>query len=55
MLQASRTGDAAIMDALLKAGADPSLAHPEGETPLMAASRSGMSMLSVFCLSAKSM
>jgi ankyrin repeat protein len=26
---------------LLKAGADPSLAHPEGETPLMAASRSG--------------
>ena len=36
-LQASRTGDAAIMDTLLKAGVDPSLAHPEGETPLMAA------------------
>ncbi len=36
---ASRTGDAAMVDLLLRAGANPSLAHPEGETPLMAAAQ----------------
>ena len=41
LLQASRTGDAAMVDLLLQAGANPARAHPEGETPLMAAARSG--------------
>jgi ankyrin repeat protein len=41
LLDASRTGDAGMMDLLLKAGADPKRTHTEGETPLMAASRSG--------------
>ena len=41
LLHASRTGDAAMVDLLLRAGANPSRAHPEGETPLLAAARSG--------------
>ena len=41
LLDASRTGDAAMVDLLLQAGANPSRAHPEGETPLMAAARAG--------------
>src|ERR1700676_1245867 len=36
-----RTGDAPLIAALLKAGSDVALAHPDGETPLMAASRTG--------------
>src|SRR5207244_6667627 len=38
---ASISGDAAIIDALLKAGADPNEHLPMGRTPLMAASRTG--------------
>jgi len=42
MLQASRTGDAAMIAELMKAGADVKRSvHPEGETPLMAAARTG--------------
>jgi ankyrin repeat protein len=41
LLEASRTGDAAMMGLLIKAGADPARAHRDGETPLMAAARSG--------------
>ena len=41
LLHASRTGDAAMVDVLLRAGADPARAHPEGETPLLAAARAG--------------
>jgi ankyrin repeat protein len=41
LLQASRSGDAPLIAALLKAGADFAVTHPDGETPLMAASRTG--------------
>ena len=41
LLQASRAGDAPVMQALIDAGADVLLAHPDGETPLMAAARTG--------------
>src|SRR5262245_35175250 len=42
MLEASRTGDTPIIAELLKAGADVRRAvHPDGETPLMAAARTG--------------
>jgi ankyrin repeat protein len=34
-------GDAGMIDALLKAGADPKSANPGGETALMTASRTG--------------
>src|SRR5581483_5970682 len=37
----SRNGDVEIIQALLEAGADPTRWHPEGETPLMAAARTG--------------
>jgi len=30
-----------VIDALIKAGADPNTKNPEGETPLMEAARSG--------------
>lgn len=39
--EAAIIGSAPIIDALLKAGADPNTKNPEGETPLMAAARSG--------------
>ena len=38
--EAAIIGSAPVIDALLKAGADPNTKNPEGETPLMAA-RSG--------------
>src|SRR4029079_3130923 len=38
---ASTNGDAAIVDLLLKAGANPNQSLPGGETPLMTASRTG--------------
>lgn len=41
LLQASRNGDVAVMQALLDAGAQPTRWHAEGETPLMAAARTG--------------
>jgi uncharacterized protein len=41
LLQASRGGDAPLIDVLLKAQASVSLSHPDGETPLTAASRAG--------------
>ena len=41
LLQASGVGDSAMVDLLLRSGANPNKAHPEGETPLLAASRSG--------------
>ncbi len=41
LLQASRTGDAGVMQALLKAGASSRQSHPKGETPLMAAAKTG--------------
>jgi ankyrin repeat protein len=44
LLQAARSGDAALVGALLKAGPTLAVTHPDGETPLMAASRSGHPM-----------
>src|SRR6185503_19874025 len=41
LLQASRTGDASLIAALLMAGADHASTHPDGEPPLMAAERTG--------------
>ena len=41
LIQASRTGDTPLIDLLLKAGAKVSLAHPDGETAVMAAARTG--------------
>jgi ankyrin repeat protein len=38
---AATNGSAAMMEALLKAGANPNLALPSGETPLMTAARTG--------------
>src|SRR4029079_14735709 len=38
---ASTNGDAAIVDLLLKAGANPNQSLPGGETPLMTAARTG--------------
>ena len=38
---AALNGNAAVMDALLKAGADPAATVPDGETVLMTAARSG--------------
>ena len=41
MWLASVNGDAAIIEALIKGGADPNEKHPLGRTPLMEASRTG--------------
>jgi ankyrin repeat protein len=41
LLEASRSGDAAMVELLLRAGADPKRSHPEGETPLLSAARAG--------------
>ena len=38
---AATNGSAAMIDALLKAGANPNEASPEGETVLMTAARAG--------------
>jgi ankyrin repeat protein len=39
--EAAIIGSAPIIDALIKAGADPNFKNPDGETPLMEAARSG--------------
>src|SRR6185503_12667994 len=41
LIQAGRTGDTAVIKALLDGLASPKVASLEGETPLMAASRAG--------------
>jgi uncharacterized protein len=41
LIQAGRTGDAPMIDALLKAGAKVTVAHPDGETAVMSAARAG--------------
>ncbi len=41
MSLAAATGDADIIRALLKAGADPESANPDGQTALMAVARTG--------------
>jgi ankyrin repeat protein len=41
LTEAAIIGSAPIVDALLKAGADANFKNPAGETPLMAAGRSG--------------
>jgi ankyrin repeat protein len=41
LTEAAIVGSTRVIDALLKAGADPNTKNPEGETPLMAVARSG--------------
>src|SRR6185295_7159980 len=50
--EASIIGNAPIVDALLKAGADPNYKTPDGETPIMAAGRSGKVDAAKFLLDA---